>query len=132
MKLIVCLDERNGMRFLGRRQSQDAVLRQRMLALAGDRGLWMDAYSAKQFPADANIRVDEAYWLLAEPEDYCFAELAPVETFLHRVEELVIYRWNRHYPADGVFPMEQVGQLLSRQEFAGSSHDCITEEVYKL
>ena len=39
MNIIVCLDDKNGMMFNKRRQSQDRVLRQRMLELAGEKKL---------------------------------------------------------------------------------------------
>lgn len=50
MIVMVCVDDKNGMMFNKRRQSQDRVLRQHMLELAGDKKLWMNAYSRKQFP----------------------------------------------------------------------------------
>lgn len=45
MIVMVCVDDKNGMMFNKRRQSQDRVLRQHMLELAGDKKLWMNAYS---------------------------------------------------------------------------------------
>jgi hypothetical protein len=135
MKLIVCLDERNGLSFLGRRQSQDRALRQRMLQRTQGAALWMNAYSAAQFENAETIKVDERFWEQAGDEDYCFAELAPVESFLRQISCLVVYRWNRHYPSDRSFPMEALeGRLKKRsaEDFVGSSHECITEEVYSL
>ena len=41
MIIMVCVDDNNGMMFNKRRQSQDRVLRQRMLELAGEKKLWM-------------------------------------------------------------------------------------------
>lgn len=49
MKIIVCVDNQNGMMFNHRRQSQDRVLRKRILELTGGKKLWMNAYSQKQF-----------------------------------------------------------------------------------
>ena len=40
MIIMVCVDDNNGMMFNKRRQSQDRVLRQRMLELAGEKKLW--------------------------------------------------------------------------------------------
>ena len=132
MRLIVCLDDRDGMTFLGRRQSQDALLRQDMLAYVDGHGLWMNSYSAAQFGNDCNISVSEQPGEHAEG-GYCFVENLPASTFLP-AEELVIYRWNRHYPSDKKFPLAQAlegMQLVSTVEFAGSSHESITREVYK-
>ena len=132
MRLIVCLDDRDGMTFLGRRQSQDALLRQDMLAYVDGHGLWMNSYSAAQFGNDCNISVSEQPGEHAEG-GYCFVENLPASAFLP-AEELVIYRWNRHYPTDKKFPLAQAlegMQLVSTVEFAGSSHESITREVYK-
>lgn len=132
MRLIVCLDDRDGMTFLGRRQSQDALLRQDMLAYVDGHGLWMNSYSATQFGNDCNISVSEQPGEHAE-DGYCFVENLPASIFLP-AEELVIYRWNRHYPSDKKFPLAQAlegMQLVSTVEFAGSSHEIITREVYK-
>lgn len=132
MRLIVCLDDRGGMMFGGRRQSQDRVLRARVMELTRGHKLWMSAYSAKQFADFEGILVDDWYAQLAGAEDYCFAEDGAVP--LDGVTELVVYRWNRHYPSDKVFPYvpEACGfRKVSSVDFAGSSHDAITEDVYK-
>lgn len=129
MKLIVCLDDRNGMTFLGRRQSQDALLRRDLLAYVAGSTLSMNAYSAAQFEAGSPISTTEqppacGYW---------FVENLPVEPLLP-LEELVIYRWNRHYPSDKKFPLVlalEGLQLAHTAEFPGSSHEKITREVYK-
>lgn len=136
MIVVVCLDDRDGMSFLKRRQSQDSGLRNHLLEVSRGSGLWMNSYSARQFEEKAdNIRVDENFLELAEPGDYCFLETGDVELACRRAEKLVIYRWNRHYPSDVKFPMELFAdrmRLLSREEFAGSSHEKISCEVYAL
>ena len=61
MIVIACVDDRMGMLFNRRRQSQDAALRQRLLERAAGRPVWMSEYSARQFadcPAN-NIRVSD-------------------------------------------------------------------------
>ena len=51
-----------------------------------------------------------------------------------RIENLILYRWNRHYPADLHLPRELPEQRLLVQvtEFPGFSHENITREVYVL
>ena len=49
MIIIAAVDDRNGMMFNHRRQSQDKVLREKILSLTAGKLLWMDHYSAKQF-----------------------------------------------------------------------------------
>lgn len=132
MILIVCLDDRDGMTFLGRRQSQDRLLRSRVLQLTEGSVLWMNGYSARQFaePAD-HLRVSELPLTDAGAGEYCFAE--NVELGVVRPEKLIIYRWNRHYPSDVRFPVSEFVkglELLSSADFPGSSHEKITEEVY--
>ena len=52
MHLVVCLDNRDGMSFGGRRLSSDRVLTEYMLNLTSGSKLWMSAYSATLFPAE--------------------------------------------------------------------------------
>ncbi len=50
------------------------------------------------------------------------------------MEGLVLYRWNRRYPADvylDIRPEPPGWRLVSREEFSGSSHPRITKEVYQ-
>lgn len=135
MNLIVCLDERDGMLFLGRRQSQDRVLRSHMLEFAEGNGLWMNAYSARQFEPGAPITVDEEFLRHAPEDAWCFAENTDLMPHIAKIRKLAIYRWNRHYPCDTYFPraeFESRWTQVSTGEFPGSSHDLITQEVYTL
>lgn len=135
MNIIVCVDDNLGMTFNRRRQSQDRVLRERILSLARGAVLWMNAYSRKQFAADAvpQPRVDEAFLELAGTGEFCFVENLPLLPYEDKIEQLILYRWNRRYPADRRFdiPLEEHGWTLAETaEFAGSSHEKITEERY--
>lgn len=49
MIVLTAVDSRNGMLFHHRRQSQDRILRQKILSLCAGSCLWMNAYSARQF-----------------------------------------------------------------------------------
>ena len=64
MVLIVCVDDRNGMMFHKRRQSQDRILRKRILERAGGQRIWMSQDTAKQFEGEkqAVIRTDEHFF----------------------------------------------------------------------
>ena len=136
MKLIVCLDDKDGMLFAGRRQSKDVALRQRVLELTKESCLWMNAYSAGQFAEKAaHLRCDEAFLDKASAGEYCFVENRDVAPYAERIEEVVIYRWNRAYPSDMKFPVQLFAdrwQRISHVEFTGNSHELITEEVYTL
>lgn len=131
MRLICCVDDRMGMMFHHRRQSQDRVLRRRILELA-QTGLWMNEYSARQFAGEsAEITVEETCAQTCPQGAYCLIEDQPVRDL--EPEQIVLYRWNRSYPADTYFdiPLETQGWRLARStDFPGYSHQCITEEVY--
>ena len=133
MIAVVCVDDRGGMLFNRRRQSQDRVLREDLLALAAGRPVWMNGYSVAQFgPAAGDLREAEDCLDRAGPGELCFVETADPAPWLERMEGLVLYRWNRRYPADlyCTVPLDRF-VLDSRAEFAGSSHDVITREVYR-
>ena len=135
MKIAVCLDDKNGMLFGGRRQSKDLYLRQQLLQLAQPNALWMNSFSAKQFePRDA-IFVAEDFLELAPQDQWCFVENVDVLPYKDKIQSIAIYRWNRHYPSDVKFPMEEFNgrwKLVSSRTFPGHSHDEITEEIYQL
>ena len=134
MKLIVCLDDNNGMMFNHRRQSRDRVLIADMISYVGDTPLWISPDSAPLFGEDCkSLLIDPQPAAAAGENDYCFVEDTPLPPDLGSVSELVIYRWNRHYPADRYFDLkpEAMGfQLIEQREFAGNSHEKITKEVY--
>ena len=102
MIVIACTDDNQGMLFNHRRQSQDRVQRQRMLERIGGEKLWVDTYTAGLFAAEDRERlgVDDACLECAGDGEYCFVEkedLGPVE---EKIEKIILYRWNRVYPAD--------------------------------
>ena len=132
MKLYVCLDDRNGMLFNRRRQSRDkAVLEDIRTQVPGD--LTIDPFSEKMI-RDAGIPCV----LLpedAEPEQdaYFFLENRDPAALVAQADCVVLYRWNRHYPADVHWQIDLTGEgfsLSERTEFPGSSHETITKEVY--
>ena len=133
---IVCVDDRGGVLFNRRRQSQDALLRADALAAAAGSRLWMSAYTRSQFREDTGtaLIVDENFLEKAGPGDYCFVEGAALTPHLDRVEAVVLYRWNRCYPFDTSLDLaldRPPWRLASSEEFAGSSHERITKEVYR-
>lgn len=128
MNLIVCVDKQNGMMFNGRRQSQDSVLRERVLQLCSGARLLMNEYSKLQFSEYSDIIVSDDFLQQAEPGDYCFVEdgtLPPLET----IESIFIFNWNRQYPADVTFDFDLKAngfKCQAKEDFAGSSHKKIT------
>ena len=133
MKLIVCLDDNNGMMFNHRRQSRDRVLIADMISHVGDTPLWISPYSAPLFGEDCkSLLIDPLPAAAAGENDYCFVENTPLPPDLDGVNELVIYRWNRDYPSDVRFSADMSLFFLTEStEFVGSSHDNITKEIWK-
>ena len=132
MILIACVDDRGGMLFNRRRQSQDRLLRQDLLEEAGGRPVWLNPYSLKQFPdPPENLRCAEDFFRRAGEGELCFFEDADPAPWLEAAEGVILYHWNRRYPADLYFPLPLAGRtLVRREEFPGSSHERITKEVY--
>ena len=135
MILVICIDENGGMLFNNRRQSQDKVLRERLLSLVKDNKLMMNSFSKNQFTENmANIVVIDDFLERANPGDFCFVENKDITPYLKYAEQIIVYKWNRVYPFDMRFDisiLEDDWQLCSKIDFVGSSHDKITEEVYK-
>lgn len=128
MTIYVCLDDRNGMLFNKRRQSRDARVLEDIRESVPD-VLTIDPFSEKL------IREAQIPYVLAPeelPEDaHFFAEARNLTDLLPRASQLVIYRWNRHYPADVRFEADlSAFRLESTVQFPGKSHDIITKEVY--
>ena len=136
MILIVCLDDQNGMMFNRRRQSMDSCVRERICAISSRSILWMNEYSAGQFSqVQPNFRIAEDFLDQAGEGAYCFVENVDVASVSDRVEGIVIFWWNRRYPADMRFPVSSFcdrWRLVDTAEFSGSSHEKITQEVYML
>jgi len=135
MKLIVCLDERKGMMFNHRRQSRDRVLIDDLLRMVGDGRLWIAPYSASLFEEkEKELLVSDHLLEEAEAGDWCFIEDRLCASVIAKVEAIVIYWWNRHYPSDLSFDIDPLGEGFhssTREEFVGSSHDVITKEVFE-
>lgn len=135
MILIACIDDDYGMMFNGRRQSQDCLLRQRIIKLVDGAPLWMSHYSASQFAEDGSqINVDDACMSEAAEGEYCFVETIDPAPFQKWIERIVLYKWNRKYPSDMKLTIQVPGPdwILARtSDFQGSSHEKITEEVFE-
>lgn len=132
MKIIVCLDDKNGMTFNKRRQSQDSVLRKKIGTICGESPVYMSLYSAAQFNGECKIAASDNFLTEASNDDFCFIESDTVDP--QNISELYIFKWNRKYPADLIFnfiPKKSGFKLIKSEDFKGSSHDKITLEVYE-
>ena len=130
MHLILCIDQRDGMNFCGRRLSSDIRLTEYILQLAIGSKLWMNEYSANLFPA-AVITTDEDFLQKAAEGEYCFAENTPLEGITD-LESVTLCHWNRSYPFTQAFPRSLIAdmRLTHTEHFPGHSHEKITIERY--
>ncbi len=128
MKLIVCLDDKNGMLFNKRRQSRDKILIENVLELCKGNSLYINEYSASLF-SENEVIVTKNFSDLLE-NDYFFAEnIIPNE---ENINEIIVYKWNKVYPADTYFNIDLSSWTLTEtMDFTGNSHEKITREIYK-
>lgn len=135
MKIIVCLDEGLGMGFNHRRQSRDSAVTADIVRLTEGKKLYVSEYSEKLFlEGGGKYAVSDSMLSEAEKGEYCFVENHSLQPFSERIEEIVIYRWNRRYPADLFFDLdleEEGFSMVYREEFEGSSHERITKEIFR-
>lgn len=134
MKLFVCVDDRFGLLFNHRRVSRDVAVINLICQRIGTEKLWMHPYSVPLFPEGTALQAEESFLERAKPEDFCFLENADIRPYIHRVDELILFRWNRKYPFDFSFPFEECfkgWRKISSEDFPGNSHDIITMEVYR-
>ena len=131
MTVIVCVSDGGGIAFNNRRQSKDRALISDVLSDFADKKIYVSDYSAPLFK-DAEVTVCNK---ISDLEDNCvyFVERQTPREYLDKISTLVLYRWNRKYPADVYLDIdpEQCGfKLASVKELEGSSHERITREVY--
>ena len=80
------------------------------------------------------LHIDEHFLEQAADGAYCFIEDVSVRAVADAAKSVVLYKWNRAYPGDFFFdlPVDKAPwHLDGSEDFAGSSHDKITEEVYR-
>ena len=126
MTLILWAGKNGEMLFNRRRCSQDRAVIADILAEFPPSDLCVSAYSAPLFegaqvilqPADAKDRV-------------LFLEDLPLSPALALTKKLIVYRFDRVYPANVRLQIPQEFALTESREFTGYSHDKITREVYE-
>lgn len=130
MNVVVCLDNENGMLFNNRRQSRDRNLIENLLFLVSDSTLYIREFSSHLFQG-IDVEIDDNCLGYATKGDYCFIEDSSLKEYEDRIDSLIVYHWNRDYPADFYFDCDlSKWNLIESSEFQGSSHDKITREIY--
>lgn len=132
MILIAAVDDRMGMSFNHRRVSQDKIVTEKILDITQGKTLWVNSYSSKLFGIEhQQINVDDDFLREAAEGEYCFAETEDPAVAEAWTEQILLFKWNRKYPADVHFSIDLNNwDLVSSEDFPGTSHDKITMEVY--
>ncbi len=113
MTVVIALDDKNGFSFNHRRQSRDEALTKRLMEMKVN----IEDYSYEIFPK-SYIGNSDSYFIEKDLSK------------LHTADKLVVFRWNRIYPSDIKADLSE-WRKISESEFAGKSHDKITEEHYE-
>lgn len=133
MNLITCIDTNNGMMFNNRRQSRDRVLIEHILDLIGNKKLWITNFSRELFENNnnMNLNIDDNFIEKIGKDEYCFVENIPPNILIDKVEKIILYNWNREYPADRYLDIE-IDKWIKETEvkIKGSSHEEIIEQIY--
>ncbi len=133
LTVFICLDKGGGMLFNERRQSRDSKVIADIINSVGEDDLYIKPFSSELF-SQADGIIESAAPFDERDAKFIFAEDMISRAQLEKADKLIIYRWNKVYPADVYFdfsPTSEGMRLSYKLEFAGSSHECITKEVYK-
>lgn len=130
MIAIVCLDDNQGMLFNKRRQSRDAKVLEDIWTMTDK--LWISSFSEKLFMEyQKQVEIDDDFLQNACEGEYCFVENQKLSPYTDKIEQLIVYKWNQKYPVDFKLDINLKNwKLIEQAEFAGSSHEKITKELY--
>ena len=78
-----------------------------------------------------NLNIDDNFIEKIGKDEYCFVENIPPNILIDKVEKIILYNWNREYPADRYLDIE-IDKWIKETEvkIKGSSHEEIIEQIY--
>ena len=133
MIIIACVDNDMGMLFNNRRLSKDKVVTKHIIDLVSNKKIWINNFSKDLFEDYNldNLIIDDEFINKIGENDYCFIEnILPTE-IENKADKIIIYNWNRKYPADLHFDINLDNWVLEEEtDFIGNSHDKITQMIY--
>ena len=135
MKVIMCIDERNGLMFNNRRISRDSKVTEDIITMLDKRSLMLQikSYSKILFENYPERIIINDELPSIDTTDWQFIEDDELIGFENNLEEIILYNWNRHYPSDKKLQLELQSinwELVSQVDFIGNSHNTITKFVY--
>jgi len=130
MIIAVCVDDRMGMLFNHRRQSRDKFLIDDLMSIT--ERVHINSFSEELFGDYSDrILIDEDFLENASEDDVCFVENIDLESYSDKINKVILYLWNRHYPSTLKFKVDLSDyNFIESTEFKGNSHEKITREVY--
>jgi hypothetical protein len=132
MKVILCLDDNKGLLFNNRRQSRDKAVLDDIFNGLNQEMLTITSFSEKLF-ADYNDKlvVDDNPFE-NESNTNIFAENLSLQQYFTKIDEIIVYNWNREYPCDFYCDVDfSQLMLIEEKEFTGNSHEKITKRIFK-
>lgn len=129
----ICIDDGLGLMLFGKRQSRDRVLISEFIESNGDKNIYISPFSRLLFEPHPSVRISDDPFAEAEEGSALFIENIKLDGKIDDIGTLIIYRWNRKYPSDvklTLDPLKCGFKLSSKKDFAGSSHEKITKEIY--
>lgn len=132
MNIICAVSNQMGISFNHRRVSRDKMIYFDIAGSLDGQDLYMDTYSEALF-ADVrdqiNVIASPDYLEQVKQDEYAFYEVGEINQ--EKVQMIVLYRFNRDYPSDFGLELDlSEFEKVSQSEFAGSSHDTITKEIW--
>jgi len=131
MKIIVCIDENEGMMFNERRQTKDSEVVSDIIDNLEGNTLYVSEYSAPLF-SDYEYELSEDF-SEASADDFCFVEDIDITDIVEETSTFILYKWNTEYPAEEYFEVDlDLNGFVkkSSEDFSGTSHDIITKEIW--
>lgn len=134
LTVAITVDDKMGLAFNKRRQSRDRLLIDD-LCKKTDKDIYISSYSALLFE-EHKERVKIVDDPLRDCPDggFCFVEMTELSPYVESISTLIVYHWNRLYPADKRLDIDVTNcgfKMTAKYEFVGSSHDKITKGTYQ-
>lgn len=132
MKVIVCLDDQNGMMFNHRRLSRDRYIYEDAINQFGKENIVVKPQTAMLFGAEDMICRDDLP--CTSLEQYQWIEDDDLASFQDDIIEVVAYYWHRLYPSDLKLALDfhdGSWKIVDQKDFPGYSHDVITRIIYQ-
>ena len=130
VNIIACVDDNFGMLFAKRRQSRDRNILKDIENITTE--IWISPFSKQLFKdTSCKVKTDSDFLTNAKSGEFCFVEADCLLSHADKIEQLILYKWNRKYPADFYFalPLSE-WKCIETTDFSGHSHEIITREIY--